>query len=175
MKTILSILFFAFFLAGAAELQERSFFDESVALEVPATFQEVSNEEISELFSQLSQPEVVLADKERAVQVTLTRKNLGSKVVDQASLEDLLPILVRNIERMDAVEVHKNKMEKVNDRKVGIVNYTKSDSTGVGTRHLTFFSDLQGQLFLGSFICPEDEFESWKKPAQSIVKSLTIK
>jgi len=175
MKTLLSLIFCAFFIAGAAELQERSFFDESVALSVPLTLEEVSNEEISQLFSQLSQPEIVLADKDRAVKVTLTRKHLGSKVVDQGSLDDLLPILVRNIERMSAVEIHKNKVQKVNHRQVGIVNYTQTDSLGVGTRHLTFFSDLEGQLFLGSFICPEKEFDSWKKPADTMIKSLSIK
>lgn len=166
--TTLSFLFLADF-----ELAEKSFFDSAVSVDIPTNFSELSNQEISEIYSQLSQPELAFSNTEKDVRVTLTRKSLGSKEVSQETLEGLLPILVRNIQRMEGVELHNEKMKKINDRQVGTVNYTQTDSLG-STRHRSFFTDLDGQLMMASFSCPEEKFDEWQKISDAIIESLKI-
>lgn len=174
MKTLCIVLTtLSFFFLADFELAEKSFFESSVSVDIPTHFSELSNQQISEIYSQLSQPEVAYSNAEKDVRVTLTRKSLGSKEVSQETLEGLLPILVRNIQRIEGVELHQEKMQKINQRQVGTVNYTQTDSLG-STRHRSFFTDLDGQLLMASFSCPEEKFEEWKKISDTIVESLEV-
>jgi hypothetical protein len=147
----------------------KSLADDRLRMILPADFRSIPPEQ---LYKPEARPDRLWADETGAVQITVThtRKKVGNDAavaVYQNEVRKILQIL------NSSLEWQAGGVKEVRGKQVAYFEFI-TPMLGARIYNLTFFLDLQGRIFTGSFVCPELKLKVWKGIFDQMLESVEV-
>jgi hypothetical protein len=157
------------FRSDTIELEKKSLLGNRIELKIPKGFGSMPEAMAKLKYPAERRPTLILANEDCTVSVAL---KFTSDKATQAQLPTIKENLMHTFRHryMSAIMKYDN-IKEVNGRKVAFMEF----STPGVEYNLVFFTDLDGQLLLGTFNCTDKKNGQWQPVAQEIMASLKLK
>ena len=176
-RRVLAILVLATTIAGAApvmaeELVLREFYDGSVTLLLPVSFQPMSEEMLRFKYPSERRPSIVYTDPKGAVNVALNHTN--DKIPKDAIAEThkIMEQGFRNL--YPSATWNRSEVLSKSGRSYFIMDL-RTPAIDTEVRNIMFGSSLDGRLMQVSFNCTRELEPSWGEYGQRIIESVMLR
>ena len=178
MNKIQSVLFtVAFTVLGVTysqvqNLEVTSLFNDKVTLKIPKGFTVMSQEMLKVKYPSDRRPSIVFTNPSGTINIAINKTSNPASPNQIAAIEENYVQTFKSF--YPSAKWIDNGVLTVDDKQIGFIELI-TPAVDTEIYNLMFFTDLNGQLLLGTFNCTEPNMENWSSTAKVIMNSLKIK
>ncbi|AGF54210.1 hypothetical protein B0P06_001726 [Clostridium saccharoperbutylacetonicum] len=153
------------------EFEEKDFFDEKLKLFIPKDFEDMP-EEISDLkYSAQNKPDIIKCNENGSVYFAL---KIIDKPLEENKVEELKNEMKEAIKNTNPINVfYEDGVLEVDSKNVGFLEFKSYGADGP-LCSLMFFLEFEGEILMGTFSCPYEEYGEWREIVFHVINTIQI-
>ena len=153
------------------EFEERDFFDEKLKLVLPKDFEDMPEEITDSKYSDQTKPDIIKCNENGSVYFSL---KIIDKILEEEKVEALKDEMKEAIKNTNPINVfYEDGVLEVNSKNVGFLEF-KSYGVEGPLCSLMFFLEFQGEILIGTFCCPYEEYGEWREIVFHVIKNIQV-
>ena len=173
-KVILLITLFIICTSGKKpeiKLGSIKLFNNQISIKVPAHFEIMKVYQFKKFYTKESMPKIVYSNLSKEIRVAFGAKSISSKEKGIPAMTSRFESVLKKL--YPKAKWKNNGVQIINGSKVGYIEYVNKKPEKF--YELLFFTSFKGQLLSCIFHAPKKGHRPWKKIANEIMQSLTLK